>query len=234
MQFVPAHAEGGQGRDKADTRDHIGQQGGRGVGAALGQVELGQHQDFQQPRQVARQGHGNADDDQCTEHVADADRDHAHVGAGAAGVLVEGDVVQVREHRDQVGPDPVQRGDEAAEQGQADQAQGLFVDLLDVQRRLFDHRIAVTGFFRRLALGQCALVGQAPCRNRQAAHEGGFDDQPEHQQVKGVDQSVTEFQGGIEVAKTHGNEQGDRQHSEQHPDGLAKERRVVVGRAVEQ
>ena len=234
LQLVPAHAEGRQGRDETDAGDHIGQQRGGGVGAALGQVQLRQHQHFQQARQVARQGEGDADDDQRAEHVADADRHHAHVGAGAAGVFVEGDVVQVREHRDQVGPDPVQRGDEAAEQGQADQAQGLFVDLLDVQGRFFDDRFAVAGFLGRLAFGQGALVGQAPCRHAQAAHEGGFDHQPEHQQVQGVDQSVAEFQRGVVVAEAHGDEQGDGQRGEQHAHDFAEQRGVFVGRAADQ
>ena len=189
----------------------------------MGQVELGQHQDFQQAGQVARQGEGDADDDRRAQQVADADRHHADIRARAAGVFVQGDVIQVRKHRDQVRPHPVQRRDKAAEQGQADQAHGLFVDLLDVQGRLFDHRFAVTGFLGGLAFGQGAGIGQAPCGNTQAAHEGGFDHQPEHQQVQGVDQPVTEFQRGVVIAKAHGNKQRDGQGGEHHADRFAKQ-----------
>ena len=223
MQLVPAHAKGRQCRDETDAGDHVGQQCGGGVGAALGQVELRQHEHFQQARQVARQGEGDADDDQRAEHVADADRHHAHVGAGAAGVFVEGDVVQVRKHGDQVSPDPIQRCHEAAEQCQADQAQGLFVDLFDVHGRFFDDRFAVAGLFGRLTLGQGALVGQSPGGHAEAAHEGGLDHQPEHQQVEGVDQAVAEFERGVVVAEAHGDEQGDGQGREQNPHHFAEQ-----------
>jgi hypothetical protein len=79
-----------------------------------------------------------------------------------------------------------------------------------------------------------ALVGQAPCRHRQAAHEGGLDHQPEQQQVQGVDQPVGEFERGVVVAEAHGDEQGDGQGGEGHAHRLAEQRGVAVGRAAEQ
>ncbi len=59
LQLVPADPEGGQGADDADAADGVGKQGGGGVGAALGQGQALQYQDFQQAGQVARQGHGD-------------------------------------------------------------------------------------------------------------------------------------------------------------------------------
>ena len=127
------------------------------------------------------------------------------------GLAEQGDVVEVGKHRDQVGPHPIQHADKARQQGQADQAQGLLVDLFDIQGRLFDDGIvAFAGFLGGLALGQCALVGQAPCRHGQAAHKGCLDHQPEHQQVEGVDQAVAELERGVVIAKTHCHEQRQR------------------------
>ncbi|MND84586.1 hypothetical protein D3C80_764810 [compost metagenome] len=234
MQLVPAHPQGRQGADDADADDGVRQQRGGGVGTALGQVQARQHQYFEQARQVARQREGNADDHQGAEHVAEADRHHAHGCAGAAGVLVQGDVVEVGEHADQVRPDPVQGGDETAEQGQANQAQGLLVDLFDVQGRLFNQHFAIQAFLGRLALAQRPLVGQAPGGHGQTADKGGFDHQPEHQQVQGIDQAIGELERGVVVAKAHGNEQRHRQCGEGHAHGLAEQRGVAVGRAAQQ
>ncbi|MCY1404580.1 hypothetical protein D9M71_197920 [compost metagenome] len=224
LQLVPAHAERRQRSDKADAGDGVGKQCGRGIGTTLGQVQARQHQHLQQAGQVAGQGDSDADDHQGADHVAEADRHHAHGRTRSAGVFVEGDVIQVGEHTDEVGPDPIQPGNEHTEQGQANQAQGLLVDLFDVQGRLFDHGLGIaTAFLRRLALAQCTLVGQAPGCHGQATHEARFDDDPEHQQVQRVDQAVGEFQGGVVIAEAYCDEQGDRQHSKGDTHGLAEQ-----------
>src|SRR5690606_27752395 len=156
LQFVPADPEGAQGGDDADADQHVGQQRGGGVGAALGQLQARQHQDFQQAGQVARQGDGQDDDEQGTVHVEQADR----LQDGGTGVFEQGDVVEEVEDPDQVGPDPVQAEQEGAEQGQADQAQRLLVDLLHVEDRFLhrDFRFAVVTAFG-VALGLGALIG---------------------------------------------------------------------------
>ena len=223
MQLVPAHAQCRQGGDKAYADDHVGQQGRSCVSTALAQIKARQHQHLQQAGQVTRQRDADADDDQRTYHVADADGHHAHIGAGTAGIFVEGDVVQVGKNRDQVSPHPVQNADKASQQGQADQAQGLLVDLFDVQGRLFDNRIvAFACFLGGLAFGQCTLVGQAPCRYCQATDKRRFDHQPEHQQIEGIDQAVAELERGVVVAKTHRHKQRQRQQGEGKTEQLAQ------------
>ena len=139
--------------------------------------------------------------------------------------MVEGDVVEVGKHRDQVRPDPVQARDKGAEQGQANQAQRLLVDLFDIQGRLLDHgfRAFAAVLALCLAFGRGALVGQATCCHAQAAHEGGLDDQPDHQQIQGVDQAVTEFQCGVVIAEADRDDQRQWQQAQadadQHAEG---------------
>ena len=62
------------------------------------QVEPRQHQNLKQAWQVARQGNADANDDERADHVTHADGHHAHGGTTAAGVLVEGKVVEVGEY----------------------------------------------------------------------------------------------------------------------------------------
>ena len=69
----------------------------------------------------------------------------------------------------------------------------------------------------RLALGQGAGIGQAAGGHGQAAFESGFQHQPENQQVEGVDQPVGQFQRGVVVAETHGDEQADGKSGEGQP-----------------
>ena len=235
LQFVPAYAKGGQRADDADSDQCIGQQGRGGVGAALCQAHARQHQHFEQARQVARQRHRDGDDDQRADHVHQADRHQGRVIPGATAVFVEVDGVEVGEHADQIGPDRVQADQETAEQGQADQAQGLLVDLLDIQGRLFQRCFAVQAFLALcLAFGQGALVGQAPCRHAQTAYQGGLDDQQDDQQVEGVDQPVGELERGVVIAEGDRADQCQWQQVEQHAEGGAQPRSVLAQWCVEQ
>ncbi|KIV73497.1 hypothetical protein SZ55_1385 [Pseudomonas sp. FeS53a] len=232
LQLVPADPEGGQRADEAEPGDGVGEQRGGGVGAALGELHAREHQHFQQARQVACEHDGDAGDDQRAEHVQQAD---GHLGGGVAGagaVLVEGDLVEVGEHGDEVGPDQVHAGDEAAQQRQTDQPQGLLVDLFDVQHRLFHRDFLAFGVLLglRLALGQGAGVGQAAGGHGQAADEGGFDQQGEDQQVEGVDQPVGELERGVVVAETHGDHEGQGQQGEGDADQQAEGRGLLAHR----
>ena len=79
---------------------------------------------------------------------------------------------------------------------------------------------AFLGLGLALALG--ALIGQAAGGHGQAADEGGFDHQPDHQQVEGFDQAVAELQGGVEVAQADGHAEAQGQGDKTDADGLAQ------------
>ena len=144
-------------------------------------------------------------------------------------------MVQVGDHRDQVGPYPVQGNAEHAEERQADQAQRLLVDLLDAQRRSFHHFAAFGAFLGLvLAFGLSPVVRQAAGCHRQAANEGGLDHDPHHQQVEGVDQAVGEFQCGVVVTHADGHDQYQRQQGEGQTQQQAQGRGMLAGRAAEQ
>ena len=234
LQLVPAHPQGRQGGHGAEADDDVGEQGGGGVGAALGQIQPRQHQHLQQARQVARQGDGETGDHQGDDEHPQRQGYLGGGGAGTAGVLVEGDVVQVGEHRHHIGPDQVEHAEEGQQQGQAQQARGLLVDLFHVQGRLLHHLDALGVFLLRLALLDGALVGQAPRGHAQAAGQGGFEDDPGHQHIEGVHQPIGELERGVVVAKEHGEEQHGRNGGDHQAEQQAEERQALAGGGIEQ
>ncbi len=229
LQLVPAHAERRQHRDDTGADQRVGQQRADGVGAARCQVQARQHRDFEQARQVARQGEGDGDGQQGAEQAVERDGRFGIAGDE----FVQGDVIQVRHHADQVGPDPVEHQEEQAEHRHARQAQRLLVDLFDVQLRLAGGLVAAV-IRLRLAFGLRALIGQPPGGNRQATDQGRLDGDPGHQQIKGVDKAAGEFQRGVVVAQADHHDQRQRQQAEQQADEAPHRRCVLARRSLEQ
>ncbi|MNQ54732.1 hypothetical protein D3C85_688050 [compost metagenome] len=100
----------------------------------------------------------------------------------------------------------------------------MVVDLLDIEDRFLHHHFFAFGVLLglSLALGEHALVGQAPRRHAQTADEGGLDQQEQDQQVEGVDQAVGELERGVVVAEAHRDDEGQRQQGEADADEQAE------------
>ena len=109
-------------------------------------------------------------------------------------------------------PDPIHQQADCGHQRQADQAQGLLVDLFQVQLRLFHfHGFGAAGVFFLFGFALChgPFVGKPLGCHGEAAHGGGIQNDPQCNQVEAVDHVPGEAYRGVVV--THAGEHDQRE-----------------------
>src|SRR5690606_17301664 len=229
LQLVPADSQTGPEADDADADDQIAEQGGDGIAAALAQLHARQHQYLQQSGNIARQGNGQAGNDERAEQVAGAERRHQRVVRGAAVVLPQGNGFEIGGGADQIGPDQIDQHAEQDQQPQAAEAQGLLVDLFqfelgDLQRGVIR---GAPGRLFGLALADCPLIRQMPAGYPQVAHHYALQQYPGGDQIECIDHAVGQTHRGVVITPDGHPGQDQRRHDQQHRGGEVENPRVI-------